>query len=108
MSGKIVSEDEPARLSVDSAKEEWWPKKFDGLSVREQTAQVVHRLRYLTLKETPATHPLTLWLAADLDTSEGRHLIREALENLVITDDLIKISTFFMHTPIQYIFILTI
>lgn len=83
MSGKVVTEEEPEKLSVAQAQDEWWSSKIDTLSVKEQTAQVVHRLRYLTLKETAATHPLTLWLVADLDTAEGRNLVIEALGNMV-------------------------
>ncbi|XP_065333723.1 UDP-glucose:glycoprotein glucosyltransferase isoform X1 [Cloeon dipterum] len=66
--------------SVESAKD--WPSSFASLIPKDKTSRIISQAKYLTYKDEAATQPLTLWVATDLDTPEGRKLLRESLENL--------------------------
>lgn len=67
--------------AVDSKNN--WPDQFSSLIPKDKTARIISEVTYITYKDGAATTPLTLWIAADLDTVEGRLLFHQALESLV-------------------------
>jgi hypothetical protein len=67
--------------AVDSNND--WSAQFSSLSLKDKTARIIAEAKYLTYKDGAATTPLTLWIAADVDSVEGRLLFRQALESLV-------------------------
>ncbi|XP_059489463.1 UDP-glucose:glycoprotein glucosyltransferase isoform X2 [Neocloeon triangulifer] len=66
--------------SVESLEN--WQSKFHLLNPQDKTSRIISEVKYLTYKDAASTHPLTLWVATDLETPEGRELLYQSLENL--------------------------
>nr|CAD7428481.1 unnamed protein product [Timema monikensis] len=60
---------------------------FPSLSTRDKTAMLVGHMRYFSTRRQHGDngHPviLTHWIVGDMDSSEGRHLLHHALEQML-------------------------
>lgn len=56
---------------------------FSALKAPEMTSILANTCRYLSTKSEPAIRPLTVWVVADFDTTEGRALLLDAVKYLV-------------------------
>ncbi|XP_076033465.1 UDP-glucose-glycoprotein glucosyltransferase isoform X2 [Oratosquilla oratoria] len=53
---------------------------FVTLSASDMTAAMMRSRRYMSLKNDASVRPLTVWVAGDFDTPEGRQLLKEAIQ----------------------------
>lgn len=64
------------------------PEDFASLAPPDMGATFASQVLYILPKDRTRYYPLTAWLAADFDTPEGRHLLRDAMEHLDSTNDM--------------------
>ena len=57
-------------------------EEYAVLSSASKAASLAQSLKYLTLKEDPKLNVLSGWVVADLETKEGRSLLKSGVEHV--------------------------
>nr|CAD7409331.1 unnamed protein product [Timema cristinae] len=69
---------------------------FPSLSTRDKTAMLVGHMRYFSTRRQHGdnSHPviLTHWIVGDMDSSEGRHLLHHALEQMSSSSSCVSLA----------------